>query len=737
MGATGFAAVLAAWLCCALAAPAAARAAVTAQQLDATVARLAGEIKQLQKADGSWSGGDGQGAGRWPLGYAGLGVLALSSAGLPADDPAIAKGVAFLASRKAESVYEASVQIMALESVDRERYAAQIKAAADYLMRAQQGSGGWSYYDSGARPDNSNSQFAVLGLHSAARSGVSVPDAVWRKARDYFAGMQTRDGGWDYAAPTDNPRGSMTAAGLASLHICNLWLHSSSGTCGRYDEGYEARIEAGIAWLVNHFTVEQNPGAPGWKFYYLYALERAGVVSARRYMGEHDWYLEGVNHLVGDPSALEDARLTDGEPLVRKTFALLFLARGNAPVLIHKAQWTGTWNPFRYDVEFLVQYVERQLGQGPTWQIMPLEAPLDHLLAAPILYISGRGAVTWSSVEIQHLKQYIESGGFVFVEANGGDAAFDSSFRKIIADHFPGEELTPVPGDHPVYTSYFGDLPAEARLPMEAITGPCWMSLLYCPGGISCPWDVADYSHTNFKLGMNIIAYVTGLERLEGKLAAQSRPVPEPAAPERLQGAFVVGQMVHEGNWQPHGGAEWRRVLAKLQAEVGVSLFSEPIALDPERDSLFSAHLLSIIGTKAFDLSPEARQKLKTYLERGGFVFAEAACGSEEFDRSFRALVEELFPGQRLEEIPQGHPLYSLGRPLDKVNYSLSVRKASPELSRPALEYVELEGRAVVVYSRYDLSSAIAGHPCHACRAVLEPSASELVLKVLLYSLSR
>ena len=52
------------------------------------------------------------------------------------------------------------------------------------------------------------------------------------------------------------------------------------------------------------------------------------------------------------------------------------------------------------------------------------------------------------------------------------------------------------------------------------------------------------------------------------------------------------------------------------------------------------------------------------------------------------------------------------------------------------LERVEVEGRTVLVYSKYDLSSAIDGHPCYQCPSVLEPSAGRLALKIVLYGLS-
>ncbi|GAH42842.1 unnamed protein product, partial [marine sediment metagenome] len=319
---------------------------------------------------------------------------------------AIRRGVAYLVGGPVggrRGVYQTSLKVMALQSVDPVAYQRQIAEGARYLMRVQEGSGGWSYSGPGTT-DNSNSQFAVLGLNAAALSGVAVPDAVWQKARNYYRVGQNRDGGWGYRPGSTNSYGSMTAAGVASLYICDMWLHISSGECGVYAD--DRAVQVGLGWLARNFSVATNPRHRSWKFYYLYALERAGVILARRYFGRIDWYRQGVEHLAGQPPGALFTHSGSEWPFLKKCFALLFLAKGNAPILIHKAQWSGKWDTYRYDARFLVEYVGRRLDQPLDWQILPLSAPLDLLMAAPILYINGTGGVGWTPDEIRRLKEY-------------------------------------------------------------------------------------------------------------------------------------------------------------------------------------------------------------------------------------------------------------------------------------------------------------------------------------------
>jgi hypothetical protein len=56
------------------------------------------------------------------------------------------------------------------------------------------------------------------------------------------------------------------------------------------------------------------------------------------------------------------------------------------------------------------------------------------------------------------------------------------------------------------------------------------------------------------------------------------------------------------------------------------------------------------------------RELLRRYLAGGGFAFAEACCGDQRFDRSFRALVKALFPNATLRELPADHPIWTASK---------------------------------------------------------------------------
>ena len=240
----------------------------------------------------------------------------------------------------------------------------------------------------------------------------------------------------------------MTAAGVASLYILGSSLYARPRVCGQYS--YDRRIAAGLQWLAEHFSVEQNPGG-GHHFYYLYALERAGMLSGLKYFGRHNWYREGAEYLL---RAQRPAGYW-GNGEVDTAFALLFLAKGKVPVLINKLKWRGDWNNDRHDAEHLCEFVSEQFGQRVGWQVVTLADGMEALRQAPILYFNGHGALNFTEEEKKVLREYVDRGGFIFAEACCGRKAFRDSFVALAKELFPKRKLERLPGNHPVWRSFF------------------------------------------------------------------------------------------------------------------------------------------------------------------------------------------------------------------------------------------------------------------------------------------
>ena len=97
-------------------------------------------------------------------------------------------------------------------------------------------------------------------------------------------------------------------------------------------------------------------------------------------------------------------------------------------------------------------------------------------------------------------------------------------------------------------------------------------------------------------------------------------------------------------------------------------------------DDFLQAPVLWISGKNAFDLGANPGQRLRRYIDEGGFIFAEACCPSSgDFDLRLRQLITEIFPEPeyRLRLLPPEHPAWNaeeivppeLHRPLMGIDY--------------------------------------------------------------------
>ncbi len=84
----------------------------------------------------------------------------------------------------------------------------------------------------------------------------------------------------------------------------------------------------------------------------------------------------------------------------------------------------------------------------------------EDLYQYPFLYASGHGRIALDSAEVVELRRYLEAGGFLYVDDNYG---LDPSFRALVAELFPEEELAPIAGSHPIYHCFY-DLPGLPKI---------------------------------------------------------------------------------------------------------------------------------------------------------------------------------------------------------------------------------------------------------------------------------
>lgn len=738
------------------------RADVTSKEVEDSIRLGISYLLRQQRRDGSWPDADQLAK----TGTTSLVMLALLTAGEKPDAPHIERGLNYLARYSARDLgrtYSVALQTMVFAAADPRRFKLELARNVEWLERAQikpgdaqpNWPGAWTYDADKVSPgDNSNSQYALLGLNAAAEVGIPVKPEVWVLARDYWEKAQLPNGAWGYMPHSrDVATASMTCAGISSLVICGtkrfegqevLLPDGAVRNCGQ--TGVNIPLQRGIDWIATHFSVAQNWGQnQTWKYYYLYGLERAGRLSGQRFFGENDWYRAGAEHLVHEQDPLQGYwvgrdSIEARERTVTTSFAVLFLAKGRSPVLVNKARHAPghDWDNDHDDVRNLVGVVSRDWQHTLTWQVVdPNVASVEELLMAPILYFNGHEAPLFNDRGRRTLREYVEQGGLIFAEACCSRPEFDAGFRALMREVFPEPEyeLKPLPEDHAVWRSKHRLTPDIH--PLWGIEHGCRTVVIYTPADLSCGWNQAENQPghplvvKSIRVGQNVVDYATGRELPGDKLEARETVKFASEVPKR--GALHIAKLQHAGEWNiaplaiPNLSTYLRE---KLKLDVVINHRSI-FANDP---TLVNYPLIYLHGRAGLSFPPEHMQILRRHLEPGGgVIFADAACASPAFDAAFRKFVAELLPDHPLEPIPPDDELYRLpgGFDLSAVTYT---RAAGGATAPPQLEGVKINGHWAVIYSRYDIGCALERQQGLDCKGYTHESALQIAANIVLYA---
>lgn len=225
----------------------------------------------------------------------------------------------------------------------------------------------WNYTPAD-RFDNSNTQYALLGLYTAALCGIEISPQVWYASAEHWlrcqapkepgtafldlVSLRSLKGsgeraaanpsrrtvsrvmvparGWGYTgANRGNTTGSMTTAGITGLVICDSALRALSRGTPALQSRIDKAVQSGFSWLAKQFTVNENPRhGKTWHYYYLYGVERACELAGVAAFNGTRWYFEGAEYL------LAHQRPDGGWANLEDTcFAVLFLKKAAPPVV--------------------------------------------------------------------------------------------------------------------------------------------------------------------------------------------------------------------------------------------------------------------------------------------------------------------------------------------------------------------------------------------------------------------
>lgn len=699
-----------------------------ADKVRMSIDRGIGYLKKTQEPRGGQHNWENTGLSiAWPGGSSCLATLAMLTCGVKPDDTAIKQVLPYIRSMKPSQTYVIALQTMVLAEIGEARDKDIIQRNVDTLMAGRYYAGnklrGWSYgKDKAVTADNSNSQYALLGLFAGRQAGIKIAQKDWEEIQQFYIDTQIElgnTGGWAYRPDMKGtPSHTMTLAGLAGLYITGLeqnigkqQLDEVTGIpkrpelCGKYDEN--KAVSLGINWLAKHFSFNSKfESKADFSFYNIYGIERVGRLSGQRFIGEHDWYREGCEILCGirksglnqqDDGSWRNGTGVDSMPVLATSFALLFLSKGRTPILISKLAFDGfdgmkktanDWNRKHHDARHLAEYASAALfkKQPLAWQIFDprlsdittdaqLKEELSNLLQAPILYMNGHVAPDLSPRQIELLRRYVDEGGFIFAEACCGSEEFIVGFRALMDKVFKKESpLVPMRADHPVWTSHIPLDPTEfmkGRKPehhVQCIERGCKTVVVFTPQPLAGFWE-----ESRFMPEGNLPPQTRGetAYRFAGNVIAYATglEMPKPRlskvviadrADEKgvTRHMLKLAQIRHDGDWHPAPQA-MRNLATHLREQFKFDVALTKEEIRPGDTNLMQYKFMYMHGRREFTMDEEELKNIRANLRTGGLLFADACCGAKEFDRGFREFAKKLYPDRKLEPIKTDDYLFS------------------------------------------------------------------------------
>ena len=196
-------------------------------------------------------------------------------------------------------------------------------------------------------------------------------------------------------------------------------------------------------------------------------------------------------------------------------------------------------------------------------------------------------------------------------------------------------------------------------------------------------------------------------------------------AQERADVTIARVQYGGGGDW--YSGDPLPSLIAYARAHTLLDIDPEPATVELTSDRLFTVPFLYLNGHGTVRFTDGEAERLRAYLEGGGFLFVNDDYG---LDETIRDELRKVFPSQELAELPASHPVYSAHFQLD------GLPKVHEHDGEPAQGLgLFHEGRLVVFYAyESDLADGWEPPAVHGTPAAVREAALQMGVNLLVYA---
>ena len=126
--------------------------------------------------------------------------------------------------------------------------------------------------------------------------------------------------------------------------------------------------------------------------------------------------------------------------------------QGTFQIAVLKYNGGGDWYANPTSLKNLILFCNENIGTNIDNEPAIIEANNLNIFNYPFVHVTGHGNIIFNQNEIENIRNYLLSGGFIHIDDNYG---MDKYIRKEIDKIFPNNDLLELKNNHPIFKSKY------------------------------------------------------------------------------------------------------------------------------------------------------------------------------------------------------------------------------------------------------------------------------------------
>lgn len=126
--------------------------------------------------------------------------------------------------------------------------------------------------------------------------------------------------------------------------------------------------------------------------------------------------------------------------------------QGTFQIAVLKYNGGGDWYANPTSLKNLILFCNENIGTNIDNEPAIIEANNLNIFNYPFVHVTGHGNIIFDQNEIENIRNYLLSGGFIHIDDNYG---MDKYIRKEIDKIFPNNDLLELKNNHPIFNSKY------------------------------------------------------------------------------------------------------------------------------------------------------------------------------------------------------------------------------------------------------------------------------------------